>query len=218
MKKIITCFVLLLIATIMGVAQEQQPQLGIVNRTQCSGFWRYDFNYTTTDIDEETPIVLSAAIFLSTEIHNKTKEAKGLALMNHYTITSNDERPTNVSGPFTLEGFIQGSDYIIIESDGIGFGLTVDRKQPYLKGRATARTNIDALLAGQTLLEEEGIGFGEVVVNLGYSQGGHSGMWVNRLVAEGYRSDELPKINYCLIGGGPYDIYAHYQKLATDGT
>ena len=114
----------------MGVAQEQQPQLGIVNRTQCSGFWRYDFNYTTTDIDEETPIVLSAAIFLSTEIHNKTKEAKGLALMNHYTITSNDERPTNVSGPFTLEGFIQGSDYIIIESDGIGFGLTVDRKQP----------------------------------------------------------------------------------------
>ena len=52
MKKIITCFVLLLIATIMGVAQEQQPQLGIVNRTQCSGFWRYDFNYTTTDIDE----------------------------------------------------------------------------------------------------------------------------------------------------------------------
>ena len=97
MKKIITCFVLLLIATIMGVAQEQQPQLGIVNRTQCSGFWRYDFNYTTTDIDEETPIVLSAAIFLSTEIHNKTKEAKGLALMNHYTITSNDERPTNVS-------------------------------------------------------------------------------------------------------------------------
>ena len=202
----------------MGVAQEQQPQLGIVNRTQCSGFWRYDFNYTTTDIDEETPIVLSAAIFLSTEIHNKTKEAKGLALMNHYTITSNDERPTNVSGPFTLEGFIQGSDYIIIESDGIGFGLTVDRKQPYLKGRATARTNIDALLAGQTLLEEEGIGFGEVVVNLGYSQGGHSGMWVNRLVAEGYRSDELPKINYCLIGGGPYDMYAHYQKLATDGT
>lgn len=202
----------------MGVAQEQQPQLGIVNRTQCSGFWRYDFNYTTTDIDEETPIVLSAAIFLSTEIHNKTKEAKGLALMNHYTITSNYERPTNVSGPFTLEGFIQGSDYIIIESDGIGFGLTVDRKQPYLKGRATARTNIDALLAGQTLLEEEGIGFGEVVVNLGYSQGGHSGMWVNRLVAEGYRSDELPKINYCLIGGGPYDMYAHYQKLATDGT
>ena len=164
----------------MGVAQEQQPQLGIVNRTQCSSFWRYDFNYTTTDIDEETPIVLSAAIFLSTEIHNKTKEAKGLALMNHYTITSNDERPTNVSGPFTLEGFIQGSDYIIIESDGIGFGLTVDRKQPYLKGRATARTNIDALLAGQTLLEEEGIGFGEVVVNLGYS-------WLKAIVAMSYR-------------------------------
>ena len=41
-------------------------------------------------------------------------------------------------------------------------------------------------------------------------------MWVNRLVAEGYRSDELPKIDYCIIGGGPYDMYAHYRKLASD--
>ena len=39
-------------------------------------------------------------------------------------------------------------------------------------------------------------------------------MWVNRLVAEGYRSDELPKIDYCILGGGPYDLYANYLQLA----
>lgn len=43
-------------------------------------------------------------------------------------------------------------------------------------------------------------------------------MWVNRLVAEGYRSDELPKIDYCIISGGPYDMYAHYQYLAEENT
>ena len=40
-----------------------EPFIGIVNRTDCGGFWRYDFNYETVDVDGETPIVLSAAIF-----------------------------------------------------------------------------------------------------------------------------------------------------------
>ena len=85
-----------------------------------------------------------------------------------------------------------------------------------MQGRATARVNIDAFLAGKQLLKDEGYQFQDVVLNLGYSQGGSMGMWVNRLVAEGYRSDELPKIDYCVIGGGPYDMYAHYRKLAED--
>ena len=41
-------------------------------------------------------------------------------------------------------------------------------------------------------------------------------MWVNRLVAEGYRSDELPKIDYSILGGGPYDMYQHYCKLLNE--
>lgn len=75
--------------------------------------------------------------------------------------------------------------------------------------------NIDAFLAGRKLLEAEGYEYEDVVINLGYSQGGNTGMWVNRLVAEGYRSDELPKIDYCVIGGGPYDMYSHYRYLAS---
>lgn len=216
MKRILTSFFILTIVTLLCAAQEQ-PQLGIVNRTQCTGFWRYDFNYQTTDSDGETPIVLSAAIFLSTKFHEKTDAAKGLALMNHYTITNDAERPTNVTGQFSLEGFIQGSGFIIIESDGIGFGQTVDRQQNYLKGRTTARIDIDAFIAGRELLRQEGIGFGNLVANLGYSQGGHGGMWVNRLVAEGYRSDELPKIDYCIIGGGPYDMYSQLNGMFGEG-
>ena len=72
MKRILTSFIILTIVTLLCAAQEQ-PQLGIVNRTQCTGFWRYDFNYQTTDSDGETPIVLSAAIFLSTKFHEKTE-------------------------------------------------------------------------------------------------------------------------------------------------
>ena len=42
-------------------------------------------------------------------------------------------------------------------------------------------------------------------------------MWVNRLVAEGYRSDELPKIDYCIIGGGPHDMYSQLNGMFGEG-
>lgn len=204
-----------LISTVV-VAQTIEPTIGIVNRTDCGGFWRYDFNYETVDVDEVSPIVLSAAIFLSANVHDRKVKAKGCGLINHFTITADDQCPTHVSSVLTLEGALASTNYILIESDGFGFGIDVERNQKYLQGRATARVNIDAFLAGRKLLEKEGYTWGDVTVNIGYSQGGHSGMWVNRLVAEEYRSDELPKIDYCIIGGGPYDLYAHYQQLVLD--
>ena len=205
-----------LLASTSVVAESTEPVVGIVNRTNCGGFWRYDFNYETVDADGETPIVLSAAIFMTPDVHDKELKAKGCGLINHYTITDDTHRPSNVKSAFTLEGIFANSNYFMIESDGFGFGLDVKNNQKYLQGRAAARVNIDAFLAGRKLLEAEGYEYEDVVLNLGYSQGGNSGMWVNRLVAEGYRSDELPKIDYCIIGGGPYDMYAHYRKLASD--
>ncbi len=215
-KRLISTFLLLIMVWAPTMAQTSEVEKGIINRTQCGGFWRYDFNYETVDADGETPIVLSAAIFLSSAVHDKTVKAKGCGLLNHYTITDDTQRPTNVTSGFTLEGVFANSNYIIIESDGFGFGLDVENSQKYLQGRATARVNIDALLAGRKLIAEEGFEFGDAILNLGYSQGGNSGMWVNRLVAEGYRSDELPKIDFCIIGGGPYDMYTHYRKLADE--
>lgn len=196
------------------MAGTTEPFMGIVNRTDCGGFWRYDFNYETVDVDGETPIVLSAAIFLSPDVHDKRVKAKGCGLINHFTITADYQCPTHVSNRLSQEGALAATHYILIESDGFGFGIDVERNQRYLQGRATARVNIDAFLAGRQLMAEEGYEWSDVTLNLGYSQGGHSGMWVNRLVAEGYRSDELPKIDYCILGGGPYDLYANYLQLA----
>lgn len=203
-------------AATVVTAQTAEPFMGIVNCTDCGGFWRYDFNYETVDADGVSPIMLSAAIFLSADVHDRKIKAKGCGLLNHYTITADYQSPTQVSKELTLEGALANTHFILIESDGFGFGIDVERNQKYLQGRATARVNIDAFLAGRKLMEEEGYQWDDVTINLGYSQGGHSGMWVNRLVAEGYRSAELPKIDYCVLGGGPYDLYAHYQQLVLD--
>ena len=216
MKKITFVLLSLLMASINLMAQTTKPETGLVNKTNCGSFWRFDFNYETIDADGETPIVLSAAIFMTNSVYSKTMKAKGCGLLNHYTISDDKSRPTNVSSFATLEGLLSNTNYIIIESDGFGFGVDVKRNQKYLQGRATARVNIDAFIAGRKILDDEGYEYENVVLNLGYSQGGNSGMWVNRLVAEGYRSDELPKIDLCVIGGGPYDMYAHYKKLAEE--
>ena len=208
--------VLTWLVSVGAIADTIEPFIGIVNRTNCGSFWRYDFNYETMDADGETPIVLSAAIFMSTPIHDKTMKAKGCGLLNHFTITADYQRPTNITKPLAIEGALSSTNYILIESDGFGFGIGVRHDQRYLLGRATARVNIDAFLAGKALMKDEGYEWEDVTINLGYSQGGHGGMWVNRLVAEGYRSSELPKIDYCIIGGGSYDMYGHYQKLVED--
>ena len=154
MRKLLLCIVTLsvLLTSTIVMAETTQPEIGIFNRINCGTFWRYDFNYETVDADGETPVILSAAIFLARKIHDKEIQAKGCGLVNYYTITDDSQRPTNVSAIFTLEGMLASANYILIESDGYGFGLDVERNQRYLQGRATARVNIDAFIAGRKFL------------------------------------------------------------------
>ena len=77
----------ILMASVTVMAQTAEPVIGIVNRTNCGIFWRLDFNYETVDADGETPVVLSAAIFMTNSIYNKNQKEKGCGLINHYTIT-----------------------------------------------------------------------------------------------------------------------------------
>ena len=67
----------ILMASVTVMAQTAEPVIGIVNRTNCGIFWRLDFNYETVDADGETPVVLSAAIFMTNSIYNKNQKAKG---------------------------------------------------------------------------------------------------------------------------------------------
>lgn len=209
---------LLLLVGASAAKAQSEPKEGIVSTDRLFGYFvmsdvvRIKFNYLTVDTDLTTPVMLSAAMFLSEEVYNKQKSAPGLALLNHYTITDSTECPTLTTTMYSLEFALANSGYVVVESDNIGFGLTLNRAQPYLEGELTARQNIDALLAARKILAEEGYTTGDKVANMGYSQGGHSTMWVARLVSEGYRSDELPKLDMSIAGAGPYDILGTYHK------
>ena len=98
LRKSFVLLLVLLVSTLAVAETTEEPVIGIVGRTECSGFWRYDFNYETVD------------------------------------------------------------------ADGFGFGIDVKRNQKYLQGRATARVNIDAFLAGRKLMEAEGYINGRKIV------------------------------------------------------
>ncbi|MDO4161078.1 MAG: hypothetical protein Q4D41_11530 [Prevotellaceae bacterium] len=211
----------LLFSLLFSIVASAESTEGITSVTVLSsgntGVVRVNFNYTTIDKDFETPVLLSAAMFIKGSYYDKSADALGMMLLNHFTITNEAECPSEVDWATSLEYvFAQNTSFIVVESDNIGFGETIDRPQTYLYGELTAKQNIDAMLAAKQILLEDGYKIGDKVVNLGYSQGGHSGAWVDRMVASGYRSDELPKIDYTIIGGGPYDIYGIYDKLRTE--
>lgn len=200
-----------------GASAQTDPAEGIVSVTNLGGsreVRRINFNYTSVDSDNETPLLLSGAVYISGELYDRRKNATGWLMLNHFTITDNAACPTENTSLLTLEGQLaQQTDFIVVAPDNLGFGLTRSRPQAYLNGEVTAKQSIDALLTARRLLEEEGYDAGDRVVNMGYSQGGHSAMWVSRLVEEGYRGEELSHIDYAIVGGGPYDITGIYRRL-----
>ena len=71
----------------------------------------------------------NAAIFLSPDVHDKRVKAKGCGLINHFTIMADYQCPTHVSNRLSQEGALANTHYILIESDGFGFGIDVERNQ-----------------------------------------------------------------------------------------
>ena len=80
MKKITFVLLSLLMASVSLMAQTTKPETGLVNKTNCGSFWRFDFNYETIDADGETPIVLSAAIFMTNSVYSKTVKVSAIRL------------------------------------------------------------------------------------------------------------------------------------------
>ena len=114
LKRTFVVLSLLIVSTLAVAETTDEPVIGIVGRTDCGSFLRYDFNYETVYADGEKPIVLSAAIFMSQSVHEKDIKAKGCGLLNHYAITDDKQRATNVTDFFSLEGVFSNSNYIMI--------------------------------------------------------------------------------------------------------
>ena len=141
------------------------------------------------------------------------KPAKGIILIPHYTISSNDEAPSN---KLTGDAKYFQDEYVLLVPDFIGYGATRDRVHPYLHGELTARNCVDMYLGALPMLDSLALNIPvDSIYLVGFSQGGATAMWILKLIEEQY-ADKIHVIK-CFAGGGPYDVAVTYDHaLATN--
>lgn len=226
-KRILTIIVVLM--TLTGTAWGQQPdgELPRIVKDEAdvfgSGMGRLSYYYRSVDpLHVGDSITLSGAIFVPNDIYDRKKTAAGIILLNHPTVMRRNEAPTTYESHLignTIEGNIISleKDYIMVCADYYGFGVTetidgVKQPQTYLYADCTARHVLDALENAVLLLKKEGYSIGNVLVNMGYSQGAHTSMAALKTVVNDSHYGGV-KFDYTMCGGGPYDLQAFYSEL-----
>ncbi|MBQ7471186.1 MAG: hypothetical protein IJS97_02010 [Prevotella sp.] len=165
------------------------------------------------------PITLSGTILFPEEVWNKTVACEGIMMVNHYTKFHRNEAPTISNGE--LENMLLANplkpNYIIVESDFYGFGVTECFPQAFMQGLVNARASLDGLMAARQLLEEQGFDYGPLCFNLGYSSGGFDALAAQKLRDMDYSG--VISFDKTFSGGSPSDVREAYrQYVLTDST
>ena len=182
------------------------------------GFRKMTYTYPSTDVKSE-PITLSAAAFWLGYFVDGTwndLQPDNICLMEHYTITSDAEAPSNT---FALEMFITGNTLTIMP-DYIGYGVTKELPHPYLNHDVCAINSIDALTSGYDLFDDNilcGMAEDWKLYLAGASQGAANAIAVHKYM------DTHPELatewNFAAsnCSSGPYSPVATIDKYLADG-
>lgn len=171
----------------------------------------YNIEYPSVD-PYGKPITLSGSIIVGDEVVEAGKQAKGMVLYNHFTVFQRDQCPSR--GDLAILLKVVGSSLIAVAPDYYGFGVTADKNQAYCLSRTNAQASIDCLLAARELLADKGFAWGDLLFNLGYSQGAQTALAVLRYCTE--KHPEI-KFTHTVAGAGPYDIGETYRQLISAG-
>ena len=220
----------LFLCAIADMAQTAQPSESLTELSRSNSCTLYSFNYPSVNAAGE-PVVLSSALFAWTPIWKfRTDSIESLHIYCHFTIGSDEERPTTtslLSQEHPLLMAFPGREYgtvvngtanyvgrcIVIAPDYEGYGLTKDVPHPYLSQRVTARQVTDAVTFGLALyrkLTQKNTKLPAMKSNwrsfaMGFSQGGAVSLATQRYIEEEGLADEL-HFQGSLCGGGPYDL------------
>ena len=146
-------------------------------------------------------LLVSGKIYLP-----KNRNLRGIVVVNHYTITTNYEAPSN---QFQMDCIYAMKDYAVVMPDYEGYGLSADEQHPYLHWRSAAKTAIDLLDCMPDILDYYGYTYPNDVVITGYSQGGAVALGVARMLEE--EPSDRWTIRKLYAGAGPYDPAATYD-------
>ena len=137
----------------------------------------------------------------------KYRILNGIIIANHYTMTSDEEVPSN---RISMEMIFLMKGYAVIMPDYVGYGLSREEVHPYLHWRNAAQTAVDLLNCMPELLDYYGYTYPKDVVVTGYSQGGAVALGVARMIEENYHQENEWTVRKLYAGAGPYDPAGTY--------
>ena len=181
----------------------------IIKEVSEDGFRKIIFDYPSTDV-QNNPVRVSGIICIDLDFYNSDdKHADYTILVNHGATPKWDDCPSRNGGKELcgyLSGIVSsGKNVIGIASDYLGLGSSKNIPQAFVFGEVNARTSLDALIWGRTLLKDKGFSWEDKVANIGYSQGGQTAICVQKLVdtEETYSDITITKT---FAGDGVYNI------------
>ena len=173
---------------------------------------RYVYEYTSKDADGK-PATISGVIMIPSEVASGEAPCDGIMLFNRATLGSPDDAPSTGNTQL-LNGLVANPlkpNYILVMSDFIGYGSSIDYPSFYHSGDVNARNSLDGLLAARQLLDDNGISQGKYLFNLGFSQGGSESLYVAKLRDMEYK-DKGVTFTKTFAGGGPTDYAIAYRE------
>lgn len=170
------------------------------------------YEYPSKDGDGQ-PVTISGIVMVPADIANGTTPCDGIILFNHHTIGGPEQAPSQ--GELDVPSGILANplkpNYIIVMSDYIGYGSSIDHQVAYLCGDTNARNSLDGLLAARQLLDDKQIPQGRFLFNMGYSQGGTESMYIAKLRDMEYK-DRIT-FDKTFSGGGMLDCEEAYSAF-----
>ena len=173
---------------------------------------RYVYEYPSKDADGK-PVTISGVIMIPSNIVEGSAPCDGIMLFNRATLGSPDDAPSTGNSEL-INGLIVNPlkpNYILIMSDFIGYGSSIDKPSFYHSGDVNARNSLDGLVAARKLLTDKQIPMGKYIFNLGFSQGGSETLYVAKLRDMEYK-DKGIAFTKSFAGGGPTDYVIAYKE------
>jgi hypothetical protein len=164
----------------------------------------YRIKYSTTDV-KGLSTVASGLVCLP----NDKKTSYPLNVYHHGTVGSRLEVPSYGSFEAVLPSILTGFGFIGICPDYLGLGDSPGI-HPYVHAESEASASKDMLLAAQKFISEQGFVTSKEVFISGYSQGGHAGMALHRLLEKNNLGFKLKAASHM---SGPYNLSEGMKEI-----
>ena len=170
------------------------------------------YEYPSTDTDGHA-VKVSGIIMIPSDVADGSTPCDGVVMFNHPTIGSPKDAPSQGGDTSEALGIVLASplkpNYIIVASDYIGYGSSIDSNVSYIGGDTNSRNALDGLLAARQLFADKQIPQGKYLFNIGYSQGGTVSMYASRLTDTDAKYKGI-RFDKTFLGGAPLDLEGIY--------